>query len=183
MNNSVSHKALSNIFTRAGLKDEDDDPLWEEEKIRETLKEARTALKEAQKHHKENQDKCLREALLEHEKKAQESDDPKAAQMAAAAVEAIIQKNRTADLYTRIKGVMKPSTGGSLQHVDIPKRDKDSNIILDEDVLLEIEAIHKALLARNKKHFHQADDTPFAGGSEDMLLYDLIGYTGISKGS
>jgi hypothetical protein len=103
--------------------------------------------------------------------------------MAAAAVEAIIQKNRTADLYTRIKGVMKPSTGGSLQHVDIPKRDKDSNIILDEDVLLEIEAIHKALLARNKKHFHQADDTPFAGGSEDMLLYDLIGYTGISKGS
>jgi hypothetical protein len=39
-NNSVSNKALSIIFTRAGLKDEDDDPLWEEEKIQETLKEA-----------------------------------------------------------------------------------------------------------------------------------------------
>jgi hypothetical protein len=71
-------------------------------------------------------------------------DDPKAAQMAAAAVEAIIRKNHTADLYTRIKGVMKPSTGGGLQLVDIPKRDKDGNIILD---------------------------------------YDLIGYTGMSKGS
>jgi hypothetical protein len=82
---------------------------------------------------------------------------------------------------------MKPSTGGGLQRVDIPKRNKDGNIILDEDgkevreVLLEIEAIHKVLLARNKKHSHQADDTPFVGGSEDMVLYDLIGYTGMSK--
>jgi hypothetical protein len=142
------------------LKDEDEDPLWEEEKIWETLKEARTALKEAQKHHKENQDKCLREALLEHEKKAQESDDPKAAQKAAAAVEAIIRKNCTADSYARIKRVMKPSVGGGLKRVDIPKRDEDGNVILDKDgkevreVLLEIEAIHEALLARNKKHFH-----------------------------
>ena len=45
--------------------------------------------------------------------------------------------------------------------MDIPKRDKDGNIILDEDgkevweVLLEIKAIHKVLLAQNKKHFHQ----------------------------
>jgi hypothetical protein len=37
--------------------------------------------------------------------------------------------------------------------VDIPKRDEDGNVILDEDskevreVLLEIKAIHKALLA------------------------------------
>jgi hypothetical protein len=82
---------------------------------------------------------------------------------------------------------MKPSTGGGLQRVDIPKHNEDGNVILDEDgkevreVLLEIEAIHKVLLARNKKHSHQADDTPFVGGSEDTVLYDLIGYTGMSK--
>jgi hypothetical protein len=28
---------------------------------------------------------------------------------------------------------MKPSTGGGLQRVDIPKRDEDGNVILDED--------------------------------------------------
>jgi hypothetical protein len=36
-------------------------------------------------------------------------------------------------------------------------------------------------LERNKKYFHQADDTPFAGGAENMVLYDLLGYTGMSK--
>ena len=186
-NNSVSHKALSNIFTRAGLKDEDDDPLWEEEKIRETLKKARAALKEAQKNHEESQDKRLREALLEHEKKAQESDDPKAAQKAAAAVEAIIRKNRAADSRARIKRVMKPSAGGGLQRVGAPKRDEDGNAALDKDgnevreVLLEIDAMRGATLARSKEHFHQADDAPFAAGSEDTVLYDLIGYAGVSK--
>jgi hypothetical protein len=48
---------------------------------------------------------------------------------------------------------MKPSVGGGLKRVDIPKRDEDGNVILDKDgkevreVLLEIEAIHEALLA------------------------------------
>jgi hypothetical protein len=32
-NNSTSHKGLSKTFKRAGLKEGDDDPLWEEDKI------------------------------------------------------------------------------------------------------------------------------------------------------
>jgi hypothetical protein len=49
------------------------------------------------------------------------------------------------------------------------------------EVLLEVDDIHKALLERNRKHFHQADETPFAGGAENSVLYDLLGYTGMSK--
>ena len=49
------------------------------------------------------------------------------------------------------------------------------------EVLLEVEDIHHALLERNRKHFHQSDDTPFVGGAENMVLYDLLGYTGMSK--
>jgi hypothetical protein len=48
-------------------------------------------------------------------------------------------------------------------------------------VLLEVNDIHKAILERNKKHFHQADETPFAGGAENTVLYDLLGYTGMSQ--
>ncbi len=43
-------------------------------------------------------------------------------------------------------------------------------------MLLEVDYIHKAVLERNKKHFHQADKTPLAG-----VLYDLLGYTGMSQ--
>jgi hypothetical protein len=49
------------------------------------------------------------------------------------------------------------------------------------EVLLEVDDIHKALLEQNQKHFHQADETPFAGGAENSVLYDLIGYTSMSK--
>jgi hypothetical protein len=34
------------------------------------------------------------------------------------------------------------------------------------------------ILEWNKQHFHQADETPFAGGAENTVLYDIIGYTG-----
>jgi hypothetical protein len=47
--------------------------------------------------------------------------------------------------------------------------------------LLEVDEIHKAILEWNQHHFHQADDTPFAGGAEDTILYDLLGYTVMSK--
>jgi hypothetical protein len=55
----TSHKALSKTFKRAGLKEDDDHPLWEEDKILTKLWEARKALLEAQKKHKENSDACL----------------------------------------------------------------------------------------------------------------------------
>jgi hypothetical protein len=48
-------------------------------------------------------------------------------------------------------------------------------------VLLEVDDIHKVILEWNKKYFHQADKTPFAGGTENTVLYDLIRYTGMSK--
>jgi hypothetical protein len=44
-----------------------------------------------------------------------------------------------------------------------------------------VDDIHKALLEQNRKHFHQADETPFAGGAENLVLYNLLGYTGMSK--
>jgi hypothetical protein len=71
--------------------------------------------------------------------------------------------------------------------VEVPKKDDEGNAIRDEaseevrEVLLEVEDIHKAILERNKKHFHQADETPFAKGAENTVLYDLIGYTGMSQ--
>jgi hypothetical protein len=88
-----SHKALSKTFKRAGLKEGDDDPLWEEDKILAKLKEARKALSEAQKKHKENSDACLRAALEEKKKAVRDSDNPKSAKKAAAAVESLIRKH------------------------------------------------------------------------------------------
>jgi hypothetical protein len=49
------------------------------------------------------------------------------------------------------------------------------------EVLLEVDEIHKAIMKGDQHHFHLANDTPFAGGEEDTILYDLIGYTGMSK--
>jgi hypothetical protein len=77
--------------------------------------------------------------------------------------------------------------GGGLQQVDVPKQDEDGNVVQDQEgnevreVLLEVEDIHKAVLERNNCHFHQADKTPFAGGAKNTILYDLIGYTGMSQ--
>jgi hypothetical protein len=46
---------------------------------------------------------------------------------------------------------------------------------------LEVDDIHKTILEQNQCHFHQADDTPFSGGTENTVLYDLIGYMGMSQ--
>jgi hypothetical protein len=77
--------------------------------------------------------------------------------------------------------------GGGLQQVDVPKKDDEGYVIRDEtgeevcQVLLEVDDIHKVILEGNKKHFYQANATPFTGGAENTILYDLIGYTGMSK--
>jgi hypothetical protein len=71
--------------------------------------------------------------------------------------------------------------------VDVRKRDDNGNVIQNEggkeahEVLLEVDKIHKAILERNQNHFHQADETLFAGGAENTVLYNLLGYTGMSK--
>jgi hypothetical protein len=186
-NNSTSHKALGQCVTRAELPEDDNDPSWDIDKVLEKLKEARANLKAAQKKHKDNRDVGLRQALEKHEETIKETDDPKKAKKAAAAVESIIRKHRTLESYARIRWVTKPNSGGGLQQVDVPKQDEDGNIVRDEEgnevreVLLEVEEIHKAILERNRKHFHQADDTTFAGGVKNTILYDLIGYTGMSQ--
>jgi hypothetical protein len=58
-NNSMSHKALGRSFKWAALKETDDDPSWDEDKVLGKLKEACAALKLAQKKHWENCDTGL----------------------------------------------------------------------------------------------------------------------------
>ena len=89
-NNSSSHMAINQLFKRAGLKAEDDNELWDSDKVLAKLCQARMDLKEAQWKHKENHDAGLKKDLDEKEKKARESDDPKAAKKAATAVEMLI---------------------------------------------------------------------------------------------
>jgi hypothetical protein len=126
-------------------------------------------------------------ALEEKEKEIKDADDPKKAKKAPAAIKSLIQKHCTEESSKRIKQVVCPNSSGGLQRVDVPKKDAEGNAIRDEagkevcEVLLEVDAIHKAILERNKKHFHQADETPFTGGAENTVLYDLIGYTGMSQ--
>jgi hypothetical protein len=104
-----------------------------------------------------------------------------------AAIETVIRKHPTQESYNWIWNVTSPNSGGGLQRVDVPKRDDNGNVIRNEageevcEVLLEVDKIHKAILEWNKNHFHQADETPFAGGAENTVLYDLLGYTGMSK--
>jgi len=153
----------------------------------ECLKVACVTLKEAQRQHRENRDKGLAEALKEKEEKIRDADDPDSAQKAAKAVEALIRKHCTQESYDRIRYVFKGGFGGGLQQVDVLKQDPEGNVTTDGDgkevreVLLEVDEIHKAILERNQKHFHQATDTPFGGGEKDTVLYDLIGYTGMSE--
>ncbi len=101
------------------------------DKVLKTLNEAWAALKVAQKKHKQNHDAGLHLALAEHEEKAKDSDDPKAAKKAAVAVEPLIWKHHTKELYTRINQVMKPNSGRGLQWVDVQKKDDQGNIIWD----------------------------------------------------
>jgi hypothetical protein len=46
---------------------------------------------------------------------------------------------------------------------------------------LEVDEIHKAILPQNKKHFHQAHETPFAGRAKNTVLFNLLGYTGMNQ--
>jgi hypothetical protein len=157
------------------------------EKVLDKLKAARTTLHAAQTKYRENHDKCLGNALEEKEKEIKDADDPKKAKKAAAAIESLIRKHRTEESYKQIKQVVHPNSSGGLQQGDVPKKDAEDNAIRDEageevcEVLLEVDDIHKAILEQNKKHFHQADETPFAGGAENTVLYDLLGYTGMSQ--
>jgi hypothetical protein len=66
------------------MKDTDDDPPWDLDKRREKLKQAQSNLREAQKKHRENHDKCLQHALEEKEWEVKEVDDLKKAKKAAA---------------------------------------------------------------------------------------------------
>jgi hypothetical protein len=99
----------------------------------------------------------------------------------------LIWKHRMQESYFCIKYVFKPGQGGGLQWFDVPKRDPDDNVMTDGDgnvigeVLLDAEDIHKALLERNKWHFHQAHDMTFGGSKEDTTLFDLVGYSGLSE--
>jgi len=90
-NNSHSAIALAKLGARAGIKDDDDDFTWMEEKVKEKLCAAMKDLKEIQKQDRQKRDESLRHRLQEAETKAQESDDPQAAQKAAKSVEAIIR--------------------------------------------------------------------------------------------
>ena len=49
-----------------------------------------------------------------------------------------------------------------------------------QEVLLDANDIHKAILEWNKKHFHQATDTPFGGSPNDSMLFDLVRYSGMN---
>ncbi len=49
-----------------------------------------------------------------------------------------------------------------------------------QEVLLKANDIYDALLERNKRHFHQAFDTPFGGGVNDSILADLVGYSSLT---
>jgi flagellar motility protein MotE (MotC chaperone) len=75
------------------MKESDDDPLWDLDKIREKLKVAQSTLCEAQKKHKKNRDKCLCEALEKKEQEVKEAEDPAKAKKAAAAIESVIRKH------------------------------------------------------------------------------------------
>jgi hypothetical protein len=60
------------------------------DKVLDKLKAARTTLRTAQTKHRENHDKCLRDALEEKEKEIKNADNPKKAKKAAAAIESLI---------------------------------------------------------------------------------------------
>ncbi len=114
-NNSSSHKALAKCFNQAGLKDDNNDPPWDLDKVIETLKEFWLELKQAQKKHHKNCDASLREALEEKEHQVKDADDPKKAKKVAAAIKSPIWKHQTQESYTRIRQVTHPNSGGTMQ--------------------------------------------------------------------
>lgn len=184
--NSTSHRALSNIIDRCGFTESEEDVLAPKtlEELKKLKNDAFSELKAAQRAHRKNHDDDLNKRLEEARKKVRDAEDPKEAKKAVTAIETIIRSGRRAESYARIKRVTKPpSSSGGLDRLDVPMRDPDGNIIYDEEgkekreILLEVNTIHKALLARNKQHFHQAADTPFGHGE----LARLVGYTGLTE--
>jgi hypothetical protein len=169
------------------MKEGDDDVSWTAVEVLEQLNVARKTLREAQCQHKENRDKGLQRALEQQEGLVKDSDDPHEAKKAAKAIESLIRRHRTHETYAKIKRAMKQGAGGGLQWVDVPKRDEEGNIEQDDEgrdrreVLLEVDDIHRAILERNKQLFNQAHEMPFVGGAENMVLFDLLGYSGMSQ--
>jgi hypothetical protein len=43
--------------------------------------------------------------------------------------------------------------------------------------------ISTSSIEMQSKPFHQVDDTPFAGDAANTILYNIIGYTDMSKGA
>jgi hypothetical protein len=109
-----------------------------------------------------------------------EADDPKKAKKAAAAIEALIQKHHTQELYTWIQQVTHPNSGGGLQRVDIPKRDNEGNVVWDDEgnevweVLLEVDDTFLSRITDistkpMKLPFHEVLRTPCC-----MTLLDIL---------
>jgi hypothetical protein len=178
--------ALARLWERATIKEEDDDNSWDLDTVLARLRAARTELKDVQCKCREKRDESLCQQLEEEEKKARDSEDGDVAANTAKRIEAIIQSERQQASYTRIKQVFKNlAFGGGLQHLDVPKRDLSGVVLIQEDgtpiqeILLEVDDIHWALLECNKKHFHQAAATPFSGEDGNGILADLVGYSGI----
>jgi len=156
------------------------------------MTQARSELKEIQNQDLQKQDESLHHRLKEAEDKAEDSENPEAAQLAAKAIEAIIWSECTQACYDRIKQVVKKYTSGGLDRLEVPSRklhtldSQGGNLPppgseFDDtwEILLGIEEIHEALLEHNKKHFHQAAETPFGHG----LLQDLVGFLGLTQGA
>ena len=148
------------------------------------LKNAISDLKTIQKQDRKKRNESLNKWLSEAEEKAQTSDDPKAAQKAAKAIESIICAEHMKESYDRIRHAIKPRIhSAGLDRLDVPKRDAKGNEVYDKqgnairEILLDVADIHTALLDWNKKHFHQAAETPFGSG----ILQDLMGFLGLSE--
>ena len=187
--NSSDTPCLDRVRERAGIDQDEDHSELSIETITRKIATARKDLKEMQRQDKANRHKNLHDRLKEAEKEAQDSDDPEAAQKAAKAIEAIIRSEHRQEAYDRIKRAIKGVSGTQgLDRLDVPKRTPE-NPVLDSDnqdhqapleareILLEVDDIHKALLDRNKNHFHQAAETPFGHG----ILHDLVGYSGLNE--
>jgi hypothetical protein len=144
---------------------------------------ARSNLKEIQRQDKAKRHQSLHDRLAEAEKEDQVSDDPDAAQKAAKAIEAIIRSEHRQESYDLIKrGINGISGPHGLDRLDVPHRTPAGTASTHQqptearEILLEVHDFHKALLERNKKHFHQAANTPFGHG----ILQDLVGYLGLN---
>jgi hypothetical protein len=106
------------------------------------------------------------------------------AQQEAKAIEAIIRSEHRQESYDRIKQAINGiSCTHGLDRLDVPQRTPAGTVSTHQqpaeaqEILLAVDDIHTALLEQNKKHFHQAADTPFGHG----ILQDLVGYSGLNE--